>query len=161
MYVKQNCHILFYRKLKKKNADGLVPLYARLTIDGIIDELSTGIRINPDHWDQKEQAFTKDDPDRQAHDDEVARIRTDLKRHFDLIQVQHEVAMPEMVIRAYNTALRAQKTHDEQVENFAFSETLDRLISRYLIYDRYEKAHDWRFPRRRPRSSCSLMNAKA
>jgi hypothetical protein len=71
MYVKQDCHILFYRKLKKKNADGLVPLYARLTIDGLIEELSTGIRIHPDHWDQKEQGFTKDDPDRQLHDDAI------------------------------------------------------------------------------------------
>jgi hypothetical protein len=147
MYVKQDCHILFYRNLKKKNADGLVPLCARLTIDGIIDEMSTGIRLHPDHWDQKEQAFTKEDPDRQAHDDEVARIRTDLKRHFDLIQVQHEVATPEMVTRAYKTPPRAQKTREEQMENLSFSETIDHLISRYLIYeDRREKAHDLALP---------------
>lgn len=45
MYVKQDCKILFYRKLKSANQDGLVPLYVRITIDGVRDEISTALSI--------------------------------------------------------------------------------------------------------------------
>ena len=95
MYVKQECYILFYRKLKKKNSDGLVPLYVRLTIDGIQDELSTGIWLPAPHWNQKGQSVLPGAADQQSLNDQLAQIRTDLKRHFDLIQVQHEYNTPQ------------------------------------------------------------------
>ena len=147
MYVKQECYILFYRKLKKKNADGLVPLYVRLTIDGIQDELSTGIWLRPPHWNQKGQSVLPGAADQQALNNQLAQIRTDLKRHFDLIQVQHEFATPDLVIQAYKTPLRAQKSRQEKVENLALSEALDDLISRYVVYkNRYEQAYGLAIP---------------
>jgi len=147
MYVKQECYILFYRKLKKKNSDGLVPLYVRLTIDGIQDELSTGIWLPAPHWNQKGQSVLPGAADQQSLNDQLAQIRTDLKRHFDLIQVQHEIATPDLVIQAYKTPLRAEKTRQEAVENLALSEALDGLISRYVVYkNRYEQAYDLAIP---------------
>lgn len=123
MYVKQSIYILFYRKLKKKNA-------------------TTGLVIDPDHWNQESQKVLPASPEHKALNEEVGRIRTDLKRHFDLIQVQHEIATPGLVFKAYKTPLRAQKTREEQLENVAFSEALDELIGRYLVYQyKFEKAH--------------------
>ena len=49
MYVKQSYSLLYYRKMKKMNSQGTVPIYCRLTIDGLRDEISCGVWINPDH----------------------------------------------------------------------------------------------------------------
>ena len=40
--VKQNLSILFYLKRKKIDKAGKVPVYVRLTIDGLKDEMSLG-----------------------------------------------------------------------------------------------------------------------
>ena len=45
MHVNQTLSILFYRKTKKLNKKGLLPLYCRVTIDGLEDEISTSCYI--------------------------------------------------------------------------------------------------------------------
>jgi len=53
MYVKQNLSILFYLKRKKITEDGKAPIYVRVTIDDLEDEISLGIKVLPEHWDNK------------------------------------------------------------------------------------------------------------
>ena len=45
MNVKQNLSILFYLKRKKEGRDGRSPIYARVTIDGLQEEISTGQKV--------------------------------------------------------------------------------------------------------------------
>lgn len=143
MYIKQTLSILYYRKLKKKNKKtGTVPVYVRLTIDGLQDEISTGVTVQPDHWSQEGQEVHPVDPEAKEKNKVLKNMTTDLERHFDMVKVQQEVATPQAVFKAYKTPLRAQKTKEEQLENLAFSEALDDLIFRYLAFnDQYEKAH--------------------
>ena len=51
MQVNQSLSILFYRKTKKLNKKGLLPLYCRITIDGLEEEISTGCYIRYDDWE--------------------------------------------------------------------------------------------------------------
>ena len=51
MNVKQKLSILFYLRKYKVGNDGKSPLYARVTIDGLKDEISTGCRITSKNWD--------------------------------------------------------------------------------------------------------------
>ena len=44
MNVKQKLSILFFLKRKKITKDGKVPIYIRITIDGLEDELSLGCK---------------------------------------------------------------------------------------------------------------------
>lgn len=41
MYVQQKLSILFYPMNSKQSGDGMVPLYVRVTIDGVEDQIST------------------------------------------------------------------------------------------------------------------------
>jgi hypothetical protein len=42
--------ILFYSKTSKKNKDGLVPIYLRVTINGVRFEQPTQRFISPEKW---------------------------------------------------------------------------------------------------------------
>ena len=51
MQVHQNLSILFYRKKKKADKKGFIPIYCRITIDGLEDERSTGVKVLDHQWD--------------------------------------------------------------------------------------------------------------
>lgn len=59
MNVKQNLSILFYLKRKKKNKDGKCPIYARVTIDGLQDEMSTGCKVGGKDWNNETKTVAK------------------------------------------------------------------------------------------------------
>ncbi|MEO5564627.1 MAG: Arm DNA-binding domain-containing protein [Chitinophagaceae bacterium] len=48
MNVKQNLSILFFPKNQKLNSQGKTTIYIRVTIDGLKDEFSSGIKVRPD-----------------------------------------------------------------------------------------------------------------
>ena len=52
MYVQQSHSILFYIRQSKKNKGGKVPVYARMTIDGLKKARAVkGVKILPGHWE--------------------------------------------------------------------------------------------------------------
>ncbi|MEL6976316.1 MAG: Arm DNA-binding domain-containing protein, partial [Bacteroidota bacterium] len=51
MYGKMN--ILFYPKKSERNDDGMVMLYARITIKGKRSEFSLGRRVDEQRWDSR------------------------------------------------------------------------------------------------------------
>jgi len=61
MYFKQSFALLFYLKRKKMTSDGKVPIYVRLTIDGLEEEMSTGIKVNSIHWENSFKMVTSQD----------------------------------------------------------------------------------------------------
>src|SRR5271155_1225918 len=126
MYVKQSLCILLYRKMKKQNSAGKVPIYLRLTIDGLVDEMATGIYIHPDHWNQDNKMVTSADKGYQDHNKTLGKMITDVQRHFDLIQLQEEIATPQRVFEAYRTPLRGERIKAEREKNFAFSDVIDQ-----------------------------------
>ena len=49
----QTLGILFYLKNSKKLANGEVPIYLRITVDGVRAEHSIQRTINPENWNGK------------------------------------------------------------------------------------------------------------
>jgi site-specific recombinase XerD len=143
MYVKQSFALLFYLKRKKMTADGKVPIYARLTIDGLEEEISTGIKVNPDYWENSLKMVIPRDKNYETSNKALNKMKTDLNRHFDLIQATEEIATPKMVLEAYRTPLRGERVKEERLKNLAFSDELDKLIENYLDFaNRYRKAYE-------------------
>ncbi|MBL7699185.1 MAG: hypothetical protein JNK79_13550 [Chitinophagaceae bacterium] len=60
MQVHQNLSILFYRKRKKADKNGYIPIYCRVTIDGLEDEMSTGFKVLDDEWDNTNKLVLSD-----------------------------------------------------------------------------------------------------
>ena len=51
--------LLFYLKKSKINSSGLVPIYLRITIDGIRTDISSKRFIDADKWNNKAQKVTE------------------------------------------------------------------------------------------------------
>ena len=51
--MKSTFRILFYAKRDKQKADGTVPIWCRITVDGQATRFSTKSSINPNSWDSK------------------------------------------------------------------------------------------------------------
>ncbi|MEO3403236.1 site-specific integrase [Mucilaginibacter sp. CAU 1740] len=56
-------NLLFYVKRSKTNAEGLAPVYLRITIDGVRIEVSSKRYVNPDKWNTNGQKLTGNNED--------------------------------------------------------------------------------------------------
>lgn len=142
MYIKQNISILFWRMMKKMNRNGKVPIYVRLTIDGLKEERSTKIWIDPEHWDNKTKQVLSADSNAKALNDELSDTKSDLKRHYDILKAGEGLVTPLMVFEAYYTPVRADRIKEEKVKNLQLSDTLDQAIRDCVdYYEAYKKAY--------------------
>ncbi|MGF7075830.1 site-specific integrase [Mucilaginibacter sp. 3215] len=56
-------NLLFYVKRSKTNAEGLAPVYLRITVDGVRIEVSSKRYVNPDKWNTNGQKLTGNSED--------------------------------------------------------------------------------------------------
>lgn len=80
--------LLFLLKKNKQKANGTVPLYARITIDGIPKEISCKRNIPPELWDSKLQRLSGRTP-------EVKSMNNYLKTFEQEIYDAHHMAMKD------------------------------------------------------------------
>ena len=55
--LKQTFSILFIPKYHKLNKLSEVPIYCRITVDGRRTEMSTGVKVDPNKWDQTSESI--------------------------------------------------------------------------------------------------------
>jgi integrase len=145
MYIHQSHSILFYIRQNKKTSDGKVPLYARISIDGLKKErVVKGVKLLPEHWDSENKVVLTEEPKAKAFNKKIAQMATDLQRHIELVQVKHEVATPAVVLEAYDTPIRALKSKEEKQKNLDLSEQTDDMIGEFVkFHKRWAKAHQY------------------
>ena len=80
--------LLFLLKKRKQKANGTVPLYARITIDGVPKEISCKRSIVPELWDSKMQRLSGRAP-------EVKSMNSYLKTFEQEIYDAHHMAMKD------------------------------------------------------------------
>jgi len=148
MYVKQNVSILFILRTAKMGTDRKCPIHVRLTIDGVRDEIATGVRVAENGWVADSKQVAENEPNYKLHNKRLRQIQTDLERLVDLAQASEEIAIPAKVLATYRTPVRAVKIREEKSKNLAFSHAIDETVEKYLTYhQRFEKAHlDGKFP---------------
>ena len=100
--------LLFLLKKNKQKANGTVPIYARITIDGIPKEISCKRCIDPKLWDNKLQRLSGRNP-------EVKSINNYLKTFEQEIYEAHHMAMKDK--KPVTAALvKAKATGADQVK---------------------------------------------
>ena len=141
MNVKQRFSILYFLKNNKRGNDGKSPIYARITIDGLKDEISTGCKANLKHWNKNSKTVTAGDPDFRKVNKKLLQLKVDLERHFDLMQAKHEVATPALVTSSHRSPLNGARLQQEKIENLELSEQIDQFILDYLQFNnRFQNA---------------------
>jgi hypothetical protein len=134
MHVEQHLSILFYRKMKKGDTRGMVTIYVRITIDGVLEEMSTGLSLLPFHWDNATKMALDCEPDYNAINKRIGQIKADLEKHFDLMQTKHGFVTPALIKASYKKLASGSKTRNEKLANIELSESVDILIGKYLSF---------------------------
>lgn len=98
----QNLFILFWLFKAKVRKDGQAPIYLRITIDGLEEEISIGRTALPELWDNENKIVKGGGQEARITNQKISQIRTDLDRHFMVLQTQYETITPSMLKNVYN-----------------------------------------------------------
>ncbi|WP_142687775.1 Arm DNA-binding domain-containing protein [Chitinophaga polysaccharea] len=128
----QKLSLLFWLwRSKASKTDGRAPIYARITIDGLDDELSTSRKVLPEHWDNQLKIVTDPSPEGRKTNKKIIEMRTDLELHFRALQNQFEEVTPGMLKNVYKgiPANGIQENTDKPVQSdHTLLEAIDLLI---------------------------------
>lgn len=128
--------IRMYLRHQKKNAEGKVPIYVHVTIDGDDEDFSLSRRIAPSDWSQSKQMCVGKSKEALAINTKIAKIRGELIALFDR-QPAHEVVKVRQLIKLYQgqdpnaTTLQKRDSH--------YHQAVLALIDRYFILKTREK----------------------
>ena len=103
MQVHQNLSILFYRKRKKVDKEWYMPIYCRMTVDGLQYEKSAGLKVLNHQWDHEVKQVLPANPFYKAYNKKLGQMKTDLERHFNFVVAKKGLATPALVFESYKT----------------------------------------------------------
>jgi integrase len=128
--------ILVYLKRQKKDVQGKMPLYVRVTIDGAYDEFSLSRKILPDEWSQSKQKCIGKTQEVLQLNSKIAKTKGDLTALFDRIPVS-EAVKAKQLIKLYH-GNDAEK--EQQLKNdLHYHQQVLSIIDQYLVLKTREK----------------------
>lgn len=77
------------RKTRAKQ-DGQIPIYVRFTVNSKRVDLSTGIFINPNHWDEAKQRINDKIPGSYATNQRLDKLKTEIQDIFNQLKSKGE-----------------------------------------------------------------------
>ena len=113
----QKLSILFWLFKAKTSKDGKVPVYARITTDGLEEEISMGRKTFPKFRDNKLKLVTEGSMEARITNQKIAQVKADLERHFMILQSQQLYVTPAMLKNAYFGLPATHRKKEEQERN--------------------------------------------
>jgi hypothetical protein len=101
MKVNEKLSILLILEKSKESKDGKMPVTIRLTINSKRAELSLGLKIAPDIWNQESGTAKGSSLDARTINAAIDKAKTKLRRHYDLLDAQYEEVTSAMLKLAY------------------------------------------------------------
>ena len=83
-----NFKILFIEGKNRKNKKNQSPLFCRLTLNGNRKQLSTGINIESEHWDTKNQVILKSHKSAILYNSQLDKIKSKINSIYMILQLQ-------------------------------------------------------------------------
>jgi site-specific recombinase XerD len=93
--------LIWLNRCKAGKKTGLIPIYARITIDNDSDEISVGAKISADDWDSRLKLAKLKSPGAEAINNRITQLVVDLKRHYIVLDAQYTRVSPEMLKNVY------------------------------------------------------------
>ncbi|PZR04009.1 MAG: integrase [Flavobacterium psychrophilum] len=101
MKFNQTFSVLFWLFRKKENKQGLVPIYARITVDGLRAECSIKRTIDPTYWDSQKERANGAHPESSVLNEYITMVHAEISKHYNIL-----------------LSTRDQVTADQVKENF-------------------------------------------
>lgn len=83
--------VLFYLKKSKQNKKGKVLIYTRITIDGSRSEISTGLKVAPDMWNQAKARVMSKSEEAMNINARLKAVEADIQKQFLLMESNEQV----------------------------------------------------------------------
>ena len=81
-------YIRFIIRTNELNRQGLAPVKCRITYNKIRKMFSTGITVNPDHWDPKKQRLLDQSDQEETTNIQLSLIENKISKAFLMLQVK-------------------------------------------------------------------------
>ncbi|MFV8358926.1 Arm DNA-binding domain-containing protein [Flavobacterium sp. LS1P3] len=94
-----NFKILFIEGKNRKNKKNQSPLFCRITLNGNRKQLSTGINIESEHWDTKNQVILKSHKSAILYNSQLDKIKSKINSIYMILRLQES----PFSIRTYMT----------------------------------------------------------
>lgn len=140
--------ILFLLRRNRTNNNGLSPIECRITLDKKRKPFSTGMFINPDHWNaSKQKAFPPNTENNQLNT-QLSLIKQKINQAFLLLQVQQEIFDVDDIylkykgedIKAEKTLLEVYTLHNERMKNLIGAEYSEATLKKFEESKNHVKA---------------------
>jgi len=118
MNLNQTFAILFRLNYSKANSKGLVPIWARITVDGERAECSTGKQIQVTHWDLEAGQANKLCQEAKSINDHLLLVKTEINRHYNILLSSQEIVTANDVKRSYKGKKEQKRTFLELFRQF-------------------------------------------
>jgi site-specific recombinase XerD len=132
--------LLFWLVKNKANSAGLAPVYARITIDGKLVEISTGIRIRPHRWIAQGNGHIKGSSDQiRLYNARLNDIRAKIDEiYFDLLRKEKPIT-PQLIKNIYTGSAKPNYSLMEVLQNL-----LEEINADPDIKNNTYKSYEWR-----------------
>jgi integrase len=122
--------VLFWIKKDKVNAQGLAPIWARITVNGRRSEFSTQQQIPAQHWNAEAGVVSKQYDKQGFINDHLLMIKAELMRHYNALAMTQEVVTAEEVRDNFKGVKKQRKTLLQ-----LFTQFIQQLSERHEIDD--------------------------
>ena len=127
---------MYLKRQKKADAEGKIPIYVRVIIDGDREDFSLSRRVLPGEWNQTKQKCTGKSQEAQLINAKITKTKGELTRIFDRF-LTNEVVRAKQVVNIYQGEGRAKEDNSRKGQQF-HNEVL-AVINRYLELKKREK----------------------
>ncbi len=93
----QKLSVLFWLFRAKASKDGSIPVYYRITIDGLSKDFSLGYKVLPGNWDTEGKRFFSNDLRSKLINQRIKGTEADLERHEMALQLLCQEITPTML----------------------------------------------------------------
>jgi site-specific recombinase XerD len=139
MKVNQELSILFWLWKAKQTSDGMVPIYVRITVNGLRDQFSSGKKIRAEYWNEETGFAIKACKDAATINTYITYTTRELEKCYNLLCDEHEHVTAKMLKDAYlfkpepkPTLMQAFKVHnDEFAEKVSKGKGTKGTLGRY------------------------------
>ena len=131
-------YIRFITRSNDLNNNGLSIIRCRLTYNKKRKDFSTGISVNPDHWDPKKQRLLDQSDQEETITMQISLIKNKINRAFLMLQIKEEAFTVNDI---YNLFLGKSLEKDMgviEVYNL-HNERMEKLIGKEIVQVTYDK----------------------
>jgi len=138
MNLNQKFKVSFWLNKRKINSERLVPIWARITIDGRRAEVSTMKRILPEQWDTENNCVIKNCPTFKDINKHLVLVEAELTKHYHALAATQDYITPDEVKNSYKGIQPERKTLLDVFDQFLIHQS-DRKEAGDIKQKRYDR----------------------